>query len=220
MTANRKYRSAAALRASFVTIVATVVIACGAPVSSPSGPSPALPTTGPSPTIAPSADAGSPAITTSPTGFEFDVESVALYYASRGYACTDPQPSQVAADHTFRSCSLVDAAGRTLVVGLVTNALGELANAYASVEAAPSEDFLEPLDALEPLAGFLGAMLGEARGEDILPWLAGHLGDAYAETAVGPLRVATYTPSATDHSTLYVELGTPDYLTSPTPAAT
>jgi len=198
-------------------VLALASIACSSPGASPSGPDTpgATSSRGPTANVSPAVESVAP--TPGPEGFEFDPESVALHYASRGYACSDPQPSEVAADHTVRSCSLVDDAGRTLVVGLVVDADGEFANAFASVKASASEDFLDPVDALEPLAGFLGAMLGEARGEDHLPWLAGHLGDAYAETTVGELRVATYTPSEMDHSTIYVELGTPDYLTSPTP---
>jgi hypothetical protein len=60
-------------------------------------------------------------------------------------------------------------------------------------------------------------MLGAERGEALLPWLAAHLGDAYAETTDGDLKVATYI-KGDDHSTLYVELALPSYLGAPRPS--
>jgi hypothetical protein len=100
----------------------------------------------------------------------------------------------------------------------VTNASGDLADAYASVQAPSEEPFLEPTDALDHLSGFLGAMLGEVRGTSLLEWLASHLGDAYAQTTIDTLAVATYTQSATDHSRLYLELADQDYINAPTPS--
>jgi hypothetical protein len=101
------------------------------------------------------------------------------------------------------------------VIGVVTDPRGGLANGFASVQGNDTEEFLAPLDALEPLAGFLGAMLGEDQGSTLLPWLAGHLGDTYAETTIGPIKVATYTESEDDHSKLYVELANQAYLDAP-----
>jgi len=170
----------------------------------------------PTPTLEPSA--GPSASGAGPSTFAFDPESIALFYASRGYACSDPAPSNQAADHVYQSCDRVDEAGRRLVIGLVSDADGNLANAFASVEAAASETFLDPVVALEPLAGFLGATLGEGDGATLLPWLAGHLGDTYATTMLGELTIATYTPTSDDHTTILVELATPGYLSSPTPA--
>ncbi|MCJ7712490.1 MAG: hypothetical protein MUQ32_16840 [Chloroflexi bacterium] len=72
--------------------------------------------------------------------------------------------------------------------------------------------------ALDPLSGFLGAMLGGDRGGALLEWLAGHLGDAYAETSEGGLRIATYTASAEDHATIYVQLANQAYLDPPRPS--
>jgi hypothetical protein len=62
-------------------------------------------------------------------------------------------------------------------------------------------------------------MLGDVRGTALLEWLAGHLGDAYAQTTIDTLVVATYTPSATDHSRLYLELADQDYINAPAPSA-
>ncbi|HEV8699031.1 MAG TPA: hypothetical protein VGQ89_15145 [Candidatus Limnocylindrales bacterium] len=67
----------------------------------------------------------------------------------------------------------------------MTDPNGGLANAFASVQGKDAETFLAPVDAPDPMAGFLGAMLGEDQGSALLPWLAGHLGDAYAETTIG-----------------------------------
>ena len=55
-------------------------------------------------------------------------------------------------------------------------------------------------------------MLGKDDGASLLTWLAGHLGDAHAETTIGVVTVATYRPSATDYSKLYVEVADPAYL--------
>lgn len=114
-----------------------------------------------------------------------------------------------------RTCQMVDDAGRVRVIGVVTDRTGGLANGFASVQDADPDAILAPIDALDPLAGFLGAMLGEERGSSLLTWLAGHLGDAYAETTVGSIKVATYSESESDHSKLYVELANPAYLEAP-----
>lgn len=205
----------------FPVALALTAIACGTTPAQPDVPSASAvaasqPPSSPLPSAS-SIETSSP--TVRPDQFEFDPESVALYYVSLGYACADPSPSEVALGHVVQSCRLVDPVGRTLVVGLVADPQGDLANAYASVEAPAAETSVDSTAALDPLAAFLGAVLGSTRGESLLPWLAGHLGDAYAETTVGDLRVATYRESETDFSKLYVEIGTPDYLTSPTPGA-
>ena len=62
-------------------------------------------------------------------------------------------------------------------------------------------------------------MLGQDAGAALLPWLAGHLGDARAGTTSGTIRVAVYTPSPTDHTTIYVEAANPAYAASPGPPA-
>ena len=101
----------------------------------------------------------------------------------------------------------------------MTDPSGDLADAYASVQGAANETILEPTDALDHLSAFLGAILGEERGTSLLEWLAGHLGDAYAETSIDVLTAATYTQSKTDHSRLYLELANHDYIGSPVPSA-
>ena len=97
-------------------------------------------------------------------------------------------------------------------LGVVTDPDGGLADGFASVQGTKTETFLAPVDALDPLAGFLGAMLGSDQGAALLPWLAGHLGDAHAKTTIGPITVATYTESADDHSKLHVEVANQTYL--------
>jgi hypothetical protein len=104
------------------------------------------------------------------------------------------------------------------VIGLVTGPDSGLANAFASVRGRETEAILAPIDALDPLSGFLGATLGSERGSALLTWLASHLGDTYAETASEPVKVATYTESAEDHSALYVELANRAYLDAVPPA--
>ena len=156
--------------------------------------------------------------TPAPSGFAFSVEAVIGYYESRGFICDEIQPSATAAGHFYQGCQMEDADGRTLALGFVTDPSGDLADAYASVQAPPGEPFLEPTDALDHLSGFLGAMLGEVRGTSLLEWLAGHLGDAYAQTTIDTLVVATYTQSATDHSRLYLELADRDYIDAPAPS--
>jgi hypothetical protein len=93
------------------------------------------------------------------------------------------------------------------------------ANAYASVKGKETETILAPIDALDPLAGFLGATLGEQPGGALLTWLAAHLGDEFAETISGRIKVATYTESADDHSILYVEVANQAYLDAPAAAS-
>jgi hypothetical protein len=88
---------------------------------------------------------------------------------------------------------------------------------YGGTREQPATDqeslpILAPIDALDPLSGFPGAILGADHGSALLTWLASHLGDAYAETSSGPIKVVTHTGSADDHSTLYVELANRAYL--------
>jgi hypothetical protein len=153
------------------------------------------------------------------TGFAFPADDIIAFYQSRGYDCVAPRPSEKAAGYAYRACAQVDANGRSLVVGVVTDPDGVLADAYASVQGKAGEDFLEPVDALDSLAGFLGVTLGEDRATDALTWLAEHLGDDYAETAVGPITLATYTPTPDDHSRLFVELANQAYLKASPPAS-
>lgn len=197
-----------------------LVAACASPTQTSS------PTASPLPSVAPTAPPSSatpsssepigsttPTVTT--TGFAFTAEDVVAYYESQGYACTAQQPSTKTVGFFFRNCEKVDDAGRTRVIGTVTDPDGGLANGFASVQGKDTEAFLAPIDALEPLAGFFGAMLGKDQGSTLLPWLAGHLGDAYAETTIGAIRVATYTESKDDHSKLYVEVANQAYLDAP-----
>lgn len=153
------------------------------------------------------------------SGFAFSADGVLGYYEGLGYTCSAPQPSTTAVGYAFRSCQFQDPHGRGLAVGLVTDPGGGLADAFASVQGTASETILAPSDALDPLSAFLGAMLGEERGTSLLTWLAGHLGDDYAETTSADLKVATYTASATDHSRLYVEVADQNYLEAPTPSS-
>jgi hypothetical protein len=135
-----------------------------------------------------------------------------------GYACSEPRPSTEAAGYTVRTCQGLDAARRTTTVGLVTDPDGVIGDAFASVQAVEGEAVLDPVDAMDMLSGFLGAMLGTDRGGRLVEWLAGHAGDAYAETSDGGLRIATYTPSKDDHATIYLELANQSYIKAPRPS--
>jgi hypothetical protein len=157
--------------------------------------------------------------TPEPTGFVFDAADVADYYRSIGYACDPQRPSTVAAGYFVVTCVLVDGAGRTRAIGLVTDASGRLGNAFASVTARAGENYLDPDDALEPLAAFLGTMLGETRGGDAAGWLKEHLGAVFDRTSSGALTVATYTDRGDDPSVLFVEVADQAYLrASPAPS--
>lgn len=200
------------LASSLVAATALALTACGSTEPTPSRQA----TT--SPTFEAASEAASPASATptpDATGFAFSVEAVVGYYESQGYECGAVQPSTTAAGYSYRSCQSEDADGRTHVIGLVTDPDGELADGFASVQGNAQATILAPTDALDRLSGFLGATLGEERGADLLMWLAGHLGDDYAETTSGALRVATYIESDGDHSKLYVEVANQAYLDAP-----
>lgn len=195
-------------------VVTLTLAACAGPATTSSPPATSVPQ-GPSVSPPPSATV---LPTAAASGFAFSADGVLGYYEGLGYTCSATQPSTTAAGYTYRSCQSQDTAGRVLVVGIVTDATGALADAFASVQGTAQETILAPSDALTPLSAFLGAMLGEGRGGALLMWLAGHLGDDYDQTTSAGLTVATYTASATDHSRLYVEIGNQAYLEAPSPS--
>jgi hypothetical protein len=202
-------------RAIFPLAIALLVGACSAatslePSRAPSSASASASEPSPSESSLP---------TPAPSGFGFSDEGVIGYYESRGFVCDELQPSATAAGYFFQGCQMKDSKGRTLAIGLVTDPSGDLADGYASVQGVSGETILAPTDALDHLSGFLGAMLGAERGTSLLEWLAGHLGDAYAQTTIDVLVVATYTQSETDHSRLYLELANQDYIGAPVPSA-
>jgi hypothetical protein len=205
--------------AALVGLALIVAAACQAPVvteqTSETAPPVALNTpglspagTGPATLVPPSAS----------PGFAFDPESIVGYYQTLAFRCGDRQPSAQAAGYEFQSCQLVDADGRTRTVGFVTDPDDNLADAFLSIRGTDAEAVLDPATVLDPFGGFLGATLGEAVGSEMLPWLAGHLGDAYETTTLGNLTLATYTESAEDHAKLTVEIATGAYLAAPRPS--
>lgn len=169
----------------------------------------------PAPSPSPAVPTGTPTQTQAIDGFAFAADDIVGYYQTLGYQCTADQPSATAAGFLVRTCELVDSAGRTRNVGVVTDPAGRVANGFASIAGTSSETVLDPAVALEPLGAFLGAMLGEEQGGALVPWLAAHLGDAYAQTTLGTITVATYTDAADIHSRLYLELGNDEYLNAP-----
>jgi hypothetical protein len=154
-------------------------------------------------------------------GFVFAAEDVVAYYQSIGYTCEPGRPSTQAAGYTVTPCRFVDADGRTRIVGIVTDTAGLLGNGYAGVWGSDAETYLDPATALDPLAAFLGTMLGAERGAEAAIWVKEHLGEAYARTMVGSISVATYTGADDDPSELYVEVADDAYLAaSPAPSST
>ena len=195
---------------ALLTGCSTAPVTTGAPVKS-----------APATTTAPSTTPAETTETTTPApsgGFAFPSADVVAYYESLGYLCAEAHSSSQAFGWTVRACQLTDDAGRTLVVGIVTDSAGNLGNGYAGVWAAAGETYLDPDIALDPLAAFLGTMLGEQPGADAAVWLKEHLGMAYEQTAAGELTVATYTGTDDDPTQLYVEVANQAYLdASPVP---
>jgi hypothetical protein len=202
-----------------VAVLAFLAAACqpSVPSAAPTPTAPPLQPATPSPTTTPSSTVASVAPSAS-AGFAFDPESIVGYYRTLGFACGDRQPSGQAAGYEFQSCQLVDADGRTRTVGFTTDPDDNLADAYLSIRGADAEAVLDPAAVLDPFAGFLGAVLGEASGTEMLPWLAGHLGDTYETTRLGDLTLATYTDSADDHAKLTLEIANQAYLDAPRPS--
>ena len=210
---------------ALAALVLLVAVGCTPQVA------PTIGSTTPGPTIAPPssvAPASSPSIapgSISPSSatplegtFAFDAESILGYYETLGYTCDPAQPSTQAVGHTVRACRFVDADGRQRLVTIVTDPAGNVADALTSIEGTAAEPILDPVVALEPFAAFLGATLGAAQGESLLPWLATHLGDEFATTTLGDLTIATFKESPQDHSTLYLEIANQAFLESPTPS--
>ena len=203
--------------ASFLVATSLLHAACGATTLSPSSAASPAPTLSPPaqstplPSPSPSESSISATPSASTTSFAFAVEDVVAYYERQRFACSGQQAS-AAVGFAVRMCEMTDEAGRTRVVGLVTDPDGGLANGFASVKGTDAETILVPMDAMDPLAAFLGVMLGREQRVALLPWLTSHLGDVYAETASGLIKVTTYTESEGDHSKLYVEVANPVYL--------
>jgi hypothetical protein len=216
----RRHTAGPRLSRAVVPIVLLLAVACAPRVGTPTPVSTAAgPTTSPSSPSTTGAATATPSPAPTNEGLPFGASAIAGYYETLGYACGAERPSSIADGFRVRTCSLVDPDGRTRTIGVVTDADGLVASGFASIEGAADETFLEPTAVLEPLAAFLGAMLGEQAGTDLVPWLAAHLGDSYAQTTSGPITVATYTPTPEDHLTLTVEVGNDAYLESGAPSA-
>jgi hypothetical protein len=163
------------------------------------------------------AEPSSPKPSPGSSSFPFSADAVAGFYETQGLACAAAIPSTIAAGWQVRTCAGTDSNGRPITVGLMADDAGSLGAGFASVTALPAEEFLESTDALDHTSGFLGAMLGENVATDQLPWLAGHLGDEYAETSVDDVTIATYTESPDDPTRIYVEVAGPEYLAAEPP---
>ena len=191
--------------------------ASDAPTGTSSAVAPSAAPSAQSTSAAPSPASGATASSIAEPPFTFPADAVIAFYEGEGFSCAPPIPSTKAAGWTVRTCQGTDAAGRPVAVGVVTDPDGRLGDGFASVTALPGENLLEPADALDMLSGFLGAMLGDQPATELLPWLAGHLGDQYADMKFGGGTVATYTESADDPTRIYVEVAGPSYLVAPAP---
>ena len=212
-------RTAATL---FVAVAALSIAACGSTTTPSIAPADsslasemasAPPRISTLPSVASSSPSGGPSAPTLVSApFAFPADSVIAFYEGEGLSCAAPIPSTKAAGWRLRTCQGLDAAGRPIAVGVVTDPNGQIGDGFASVTALAGAELLEPTDALDLLSGFLGAMLGDGPATDLLPWLAGHLGDTYAETTFGGGTIATYTESADDPTRIYVEVANPSYV--------
>jgi hypothetical protein len=205
--------------AAFALLIGTVA-ACQSPAPTAAPGSVATPVSTAAPSSEPTA-AGSPPATVEPSsspGFAFDPESIVDYYRTQGYVCDNRQPSKQAAGFEFQSCHLVDPDGRSRTLGFVTDPEDNLADAFLTIRGTDAETILDPAASLDAFAGFLGSVLGEAHGTEMLPWLAGHLGDRDSRTTLGELTIATYTPSPDEHDTLTLEIANASYLAAPRPS--
>lgn len=207
-----KRRLAATVTTGFAALaLATAACSTSAPSAAPNTGATSTPAASPTVSTVTATPTPSPSI----GGFVFAASDIVAYYQTLGYTCAAEQPSATAAGFFVRSCSLLDPDGRTREIGVVTDPAHLVANGFASIAGTGSEVFLDPAVALEPLSAFLGAMLGPEQGAALVPWLAAHLGDPYAETTLGPITAATYTEGPNLHSKLYVELGNQEYLAAP-----
>jgi hypothetical protein len=164
---------------------------------------------------APASPSGVPDASPAARPFPFSPDAILGFYEGEGLACQQPVPSKTAAGWNVTTCQGTDVTGRPVAVGLITDQDGGLGAGFATVTALPGEDLLEPENAIDGLSGFLAAMLGEEAATQQLPWLAGHLGDEYAETTVGDLTVATYIESPDDSTRIYLEIDGREYLAAP-----
>jgi hypothetical protein len=208
-------RTATCLAIGCLTVFLAACGSTGSPTASTAAPlaSPAQASQAAAETEAPSAAVGTGSVSpqAGTSGFPFTADGIVGFYESQGLDCAAAVPSTVAAGWLVRTCQGLDPAGRRFAVGVVTDPEGVLGGGFASVTALPEEELLEPTDALDDLSGFLGAMLGEDQATGQLRWLAGHLGDDYAETTAGDVTIATYIESEDDPTRIYLEIAGPEY---------
>ena len=176
-----------------------------------------VPATPPGRSTEPAPSSSGPVASAAAGPFAFSADAITSFYEGASLECNAPAPSTTAAGWFVRTCQGENADGRPVAIGVITDLSDELGAGFATVTARPDEDLLEPTDAIDTLSGFLAAMLGEEPATELLPWLAGHLGDEYAETTIGEVTVATYTESPDDPTRIYVEVDGPAYLAAPPP---
>ena len=210
--------------AAALAVLSVAACAPGAPSASP-GPVDGEPSTSARTVPATPSGGGSetPQLSSGPAAseaagpFAFSADAITSFYEGASLECNEPTASTTAAGWFVRTCQGENADGRPVAIGVITNEADALGAGFATVTALPDEDLLEPTDAIDTLSGFMAAMLGEEPATELLPWLAGHLGDEYAETTLGEVTVATYTESPDDPTRIYLEVDGPAYLAAPRP---
>ena len=188
-----------------------------APAATPAPP--AAPTAAPTakPTAAPIA---TPAASTAANlgGFAFPAEQVLNYYESAGFKCEPATPSTLAAGYSVVRCLKADEATKlTTIIALVADENAVMGDAFAGVVGTDGKTSPTPEQAINDLAFFLGAVLGETDGQEAGTWLTEHLGEELAKTAVGDILVATYPGDKDTGLGYYVEVANKAFMDAPTP---
>ncbi|MDP1805383.1 MAG: hypothetical protein Q8K72_09470 [Acidimicrobiales bacterium] len=221
----------AAIAAAVGLAGAILLAGCGGAAATPAPtPTPtAAPTATPAPTPAPTpkptpkptaALAATPEATNSAAngGFAFPADQVLGYYESVGFTCEDPIASNQVTGYTvFRCLKADDATGFTTLVALVVDENGVTGDSFAGVLGTDGKTSPTPEQALEPLAFFLGAMMGETEGQKAGTWLTQHLGEDMATIPVGALLVATYPGDKETGLGYYVEVANEAFLAALNP---
>lgn len=221
-----------------IGLVGSMVLgACGGGGAPTAGPATATATTtpvavtpaptGPSPEATPSdAVTAAPTVAATPSAsdlpspgsFAFNAAAVFDYYIGEGYTCGDASPSSQAEGYVIRRCELVNGE-LTIIFGIASEEGGTIGDAFMGVLGSDGVTMPSPRDAFDPLAGFLGAMLGTDIGTTTMSWLAEHLGEENAETQANGLRAATYAVTDETGYGLYVELASSAFMEAPVPGA-
>jgi hypothetical protein len=198
--------------------------AAATPTPAPMPPPTATPAPPPAPTAAPTAKpnaapTATPAASTAANlgGFAFPAEQVLNYYESAGFTCKPATPSTQAAGYSVVRCLKADEATKlTTIIALVADENAVTGDAFAGVVGTDGKTSATPEQAINDLAFFLGAMLGETAGQEAGSWLTQHLGEDLS-TTVGDILVATYPGDKDTGLGYYVEVANKAFMDAPAP---